>query len=169
MKEIIYNHDNLKETDIDETVIRVKALIINSNNEIMLGYAHKTYQFPGGHLEKNESLEEALKREIREETGIEIKENNLEPFEKIIYYTNNYRNTGLNRKNEIYYYSIKTDEKANMNNSNLDKGEKEGNYKIEYIGLDNIEQLLNDSIPDNPINKIVVEEMLEVINEYKRN
>lgn len=43
MKEIIYNHDNLKETDIDETVIRVKALIINSNNEIMLGYAHKTY------------------------------------------------------------------------------------------------------------------------------
>ena len=169
MKEIIYNHDNLKEEDINETVIRVKALLINSDNEIAIGYAHKTYQFPGGHLEENETLEDALKREIKEETGIEIKEKGLKPFVKTVYYTSNYRNTGLNRKNEIYFYKIKTNEKANMNNSNLDDWEKVGNYKIEYIPLDNIEQILIDSIPDNPINEIIVEEMLEVLNEYKNN
>lgn len=168
MKEIIYNHDNLKENDIDETVIRVKALLINSKNEITLGYCHKTYQFPGGHLEENETFEEGLNREIKEETGIDIKETNLKPFEKIIYYSNNYRNTGLNRKNEIYYFYIKTDEKANMNNANLDDWETKGNYKIEYVNLDDVKQVLINSIPDNPINEIIVEEMLEVINEYKR-
>ena len=169
MKTIIYNHDNLKKEEIDETVIRVKALIINSYNEILLGYAHKTYQFPGGHLEENESLEEGLKREIKEETGIEIKENNLKPFEKITYYSRNYRNTGLNRENEIYFYIINTDEKVNMNNSNLDDWEKAGNYKTKYVSLNNIEQVLVDSIPDNQINEIIVEEMLEVLNEYKKH
>lgn len=169
MKEIVYNHDNLKEQDIDETVVRVKALLVNSNNEIALGYCHKTYQFPGGHLEKNETLEQGLKREIKEETGINIKETNLKPFEKITYYSKNYRNSELNRKNEIYYFSIYTDEKANINNTNLDNWEKEGNYKIEYINLEKVEQVLINSIPDNPINRIVVEEMLEVLNEFKRN
>ena len=98
MKEILYNYDNLKLEDIDEVVIRTKGLIINSNNEITLGYSHKTYQFPGGHLEDGESLEECLLREIEEETGIEIKNAKLKPFEKITYYSKNYHGSGKNRK-----------------------------------------------------------------------
>ncbi len=169
MKEVIYNKEKLTDKDMDETVIRLKALIINSKDEILLGYAHKTYQFPGGHLEKNETLEEGLKREIQEETGIIIKDKNIKPFEKITYYTSNYRNTGLNRKNEIYYYVIKTDEEININNMNLDDWEKEGNYIVKKVPLNNVEQVLKNSIPDNPINSIIVEEMIEVLNEYKKS
>ena len=169
MKEVIYNEEKLTDKNIDETVVRLKALIINSKDEILLGYAHKTYQFPGGHLEENETLEEGLKREVQEETGIVIKEKNLKPFEKITYYTSNYRNTGLNRKNEIYYYIIKTDEEVNINNMNLDNWEKEGNYVIKKVSLNDIENLLISGLKDNSINEIIVKEMLEVINEYKRN
>jgi len=43
VKEILYNYDNLSSKDIDEKVVRVKALIINSNNEILLGYSCGTY------------------------------------------------------------------------------------------------------------------------------
>ena len=111
MKEILYNYDNLKLEDIDEVVTRTKGLIINSNNEITLGYSHQTYQFPGGHLEEGESLEECLLREIAEETGIEIKDAKLKPFEKITYYSKNYHGSGKNRKNELYYYIINTDAK----------------------------------------------------------
>ena len=167
MKEVVYNHDNLKESDVEEIVIRVKAVIINSNNELMLGYCDKTYQFPGGHLEKNESLEEGLIREVKEETGIDINGFSLKPFEKMIYYSKNYRNTGKNRKNELYFYLIKTDEKFDVNSTNLDKFERDNNYTIKMVPLTNVESILIDSIPDNPINKIIVEEMLEVLNTAK--
>ena len=168
MKEIVFNEDNLTDKDINEEVTRVKALIINSNDEIMLGYSNKTYQFPGGHLEDGEDLNDGLIREIREETGIDIKDYSLYPFQKTTYLTKNYRNTGLNRKNNIYYFIVNTDEKENKDNMNLDAGEIEGNYTVKTIPLIDVEKTLIDSIPDNPINEIIVKEMLEVIKEYRK-
>ena len=76
MKETIYNYDYLKDEDITEVVIRTKALIINNKN-IILGNENNIYQFPGGHLEENETFEECLKREVLEETGIEIDDNEI--------------------------------------------------------------------------------------------
>lgn len=73
MREILHNHNNLTLKDITETVIRTKALIVNSKNEVLLGYCEKTYQFPGGHLEEGETLVDCLKREVQEETGIELR------------------------------------------------------------------------------------------------
>lgn len=168
MKEILFNYDNLKKEDIDEVVTRTKGLIINSNNEITLGYSHKTYQFPGGHLEEGETLEECLLREIKEETGIEIKDAKLTPFEKITYYNKNYHNSGKNRENVIYYYIIKTDAKFDMSNANLDEWEKSGNFTVKTMPIKNVEQVLIDSIPDNPINKVIVEEMLDIFKEYNK-
>ena len=45
MKEVFINPDNLKKEDIDETVIRAKALVINDKKEIILGFYFGTYQF----------------------------------------------------------------------------------------------------------------------------
>lgn len=168
MKKIIINNDNLIEKDIDETVVRVKALIINSKNEIMLGYSNKTYQFPGGHLEKNETLEDALIREIKEETGIEINKTNKEPFMKITCYSKNYRDTNKNRRNDIYYYIINTDKQYNKSKTNLDKQEIENNFIVENIPLAKVEEILIKSILDNSINEIIVNEMLKVLKEYKK-
>ena len=56
MKEIFINNDKLKDEEIDENVTRVKSLLINDKNQILLGYSHNTYQFIGGHVEKEESL-----------------------------------------------------------------------------------------------------------------
>ena len=165
MKEIFYNHDNLGKEEIDETVIRVKGLLINSHDEILIGYGNKTYQFPGGHLENNESLVQGLKREIKEETGIVLDNDNYKPFIKITYYNKNYRNTNKNRENIIYYYEIRTDKEPDINNTNLDINEIEGDYIIKKIPLDKINDVLIQSIPDNEINKIVVEEMLAVLKE----
>lgn len=136
----------------------------------MLGYCHNTYQFPGGHLEENETLIDCLKREVKEETGIELDDDEINKniIEKNTHYTRNYRNTNKNRKNEIYYYVIKTDKLPNINNNHLDKNEINGNYIIKMIDINNVEQILVDSIPLNDVNKVIVEEMLDVINEYKK-
>ena len=53
--EIIYNTDNLNESDINETNEKVRLLIINSNGEILVGNYDK-YLLPGGKVEDNESI-----------------------------------------------------------------------------------------------------------------
>ncbi len=53
----------------------VGALIFNKEGKIFLLESHKwkgKYVIPGGHIELGESIEQALKREIKEETGLEI-------------------------------------------------------------------------------------------------
>ncbi|MBS4538404.1 NUDIX domain-containing protein [Clostridium sp. D2Q-11] len=53
----------------------VGAIIFNPDNKILLCKSHKwnnKYIIPGGHIELGEEMEEALKREILEETGLEI-------------------------------------------------------------------------------------------------
>lgn len=166
MKEIIYNYDCLKEEEITKKIIRVKALIINSKKKVLLGYAHKTYQFPGGHLEENEELVKGLKREVQEETGLEIKENNLNYFLAIKHYVKNYNDTEVNCSIEIYYYIINTDEKYNLKNTNYDDWEKLGNYELKYVPLNNVEKLLEETKEDNRANRVITEEMIEAIKEY---
>ena len=45
--------------------------------------------------------------------------------------------------------------------------EKEGNFELRYVPLDEVEEVLNESIEWNRVNKVIVSEMLEVLSEYK--
>ena len=162
MQEIFYNNSNLTKEEIDKTVIRVKAILINDSQEVLLANSWNTFQFPGGHLESNETTTEALKREISEETGIIIKDI-PQPFLLIRYYSKNYRNNKENRENLIYYYKIPTNERPHLDKLNLDELELKGNYHIEQISLNKIEKYLNETINLNPINKIIYEEMKIVL------
>jgi len=53
----------------------VGALIVNDGDEILLVKSHKwgnKYTVPGGHIELGERSETAVKREVREEVGLEV-------------------------------------------------------------------------------------------------
>lgn len=169
MEEKIINLENVDESEVDETAIRVKAIILNSNNEILLGYSYGTYQFPGGHIEGDEPLIPALNRELLEETGLnfDLENKEVEPFYAIIHYNRNYRDTGKVRKNIIYYFFLKTDTEYDKSHWHLDPVEAAGNFTLLYTPFKTVEKLLIESIPDNDINKIIVEEMLEVLEVLK--
>lgn len=168
MKMIIKNDYNLKDEQITETVKRVKILLVNSNNEVLLGYSHNTYQFPGGHVEDGETLYETVIREIKEETGITLNlDESIKPFACRIAYYKDHPKEGNNRKIEIYYFEIITDEKYNLNETNYTKNELDGNFILKYIPLDKVEEVLNENIVNYKDEYGISKEMLELFNIYK--
>lgn len=104
MKIVVHNDDNLKENDINERIYRARGVIINSRDEILLGYCKGTYQFLSGYLEEEETIEECLKREVQEETGLVINSNNLKPFYAIKYYSKDWPEVGINIQNLITFW-----------------------------------------------------------------
>lgn len=142
--EKIYNYDNITPDKIDEVTTRARAILINSNDEVLMCYSNglQHYEFPGGHLENNETLEEGLKREIKEETGITIDEKRINPFYVIKYYCKNYHGTGKNRLVEIYYFLVCTDLIYDVSKIKLDENEKYENYECRYIDIKKLKSIL---------------------------
>lgn len=71
IKEIIINSSDLKDKPV---VVRHTArAIIFVGNELVMAYSNKfnDYMFPGGGVIEGEIIEEALKRELKEELGVE--------------------------------------------------------------------------------------------------
>ena len=167
MKEIVTNKYNLTEEDMTEVVKRVKILLVNSNDEILLGYSHHNYQFPGGHVEENEELIDTVNREILEETGMDLKLTGLEPFARNLGYYKDWPEEGKNRKIEIYYYEVKTDEKPNLDNTSYTESEKDGGFELRYIPLSNVEEELKKNAEEFGDKKGIAREMLELFSLYK--
>ena len=57
-------------------------------------------EIPGGHVDKGESLEEALKRELREELGIQVK--------KMSFVANGLATASNGEKGRIHYFHVKS-------------------------------------------------------------
>lgn len=65
----------------------VYAIIVNDGNVLLLNTTHTgTYSLPGGGIEIGEPIEDALKREVREETGLEIEIISFYRFEEQFFY-----------------------------------------------------------------------------------
>ena len=89
-----------------EIVRHASRGIIIKDNKILLGYETKEDQYiiPGGGIENNESIEECLIREIKEETGIII--------DNHIYYLE-IEELFLNMKHINHYFFVDIKEETN--------------------------------------------------------
>ncbi len=66
----------------------VGAFIFNAKGELLLLESHKWpghYVVPGGHVELGEQLEEAVVREVKEETGLNVRDVEFINFQQFIY------------------------------------------------------------------------------------
>lgn len=165
MKTILYNNDNLTDEDINRLVRRAKVLIINSNDEILFAHSNNNYFFVGGRVEENETFEEGIVRETKEETGIDLPLKSREPFFTITYMNKDYPSNGVNTKSVANYYLIKCDTKPDLNKTSLTDEEKVCNFKLIYIHKDKALEELNNSL-DHCSNKNVVRDTIEIVKEY---
>lgn len=165
MKEIIFNDNNLTEDDMESEVVRLKALIINSKGKILLAHNNNTFQFPGGHLEEDEPMDDCIAREVLEETGIHIivKE---DPFLCIKTYDDNYFGTGKKVLSSIYYYRFFTDDEPNYEETHYDELELATDFDLFYINFKDLKEFLNDCIENDKIDINIGREMINVTEVY---
>lgn len=68
--------------------ICIGVLILNPKGKILLVQSHKwrnKYSLPGGHIELGEKIEEAIRREVKEETGLNIYNIQFLHFQEMIF------------------------------------------------------------------------------------
>lgn len=166
--EKIYNYDNITIDEIDEKTTRARAILINSNNEVLMCYSNglQHYEFPGGHLEEGETLEDGLKREILEETGIIIDSADINPFYAIKYYCKNYHDSGKNRLVEIYYYVVYCDSVYDDSKKQLDTNEIIQKYECKYINVNNLKNILIENKKTTKENNSALDDMIIIWNEF---
>lgn len=159
IKEIIINDHNLMDDDIQEKVVRTKGLLLTSNGKILLAHNNNTYQFPGGHVDEGEDMDSCIIREIKEETGIDIKEKS-EPFLCIKTYDDNYFGTGRKVLSSIYYYWFFTDDKPNFAETHYDELELATEFNLFYLNFADLGNFLKECIEDGTIDAQIGREML---------
>jgi len=77
--------ENIRKDFTGEVAIKT---ILLKEGKVLIVRDHKdaaTWEFPGGHLEVGETLEDALRREVREELGAEIGIGTLIHSEQVIH------------------------------------------------------------------------------------
>jgi 8-oxo-dGTP diphosphatase len=79
----------MKKTSRNQRPMVGVAVIVIKDGKVLLGkrisaHGSGTWQFPGGHLEFGESIEDCARREVMEETGLRIRRIRIGP------YTNDY-------------------------------------------------------------------------------
>jgi 8-oxo-dGTP pyrophosphatase MutT (NUDIX family) len=91
------------------------ALLFSNDGHVLIGKNVKggvyeeLWVIPGGGIDEGESREEAAKREILEEVGIDISDASIEPFEVVLHGTTEktLRDTGERVLVEMTFYNFK--------------------------------------------------------------
>lgn len=112
--------------------------IIIENNKILLSKQWDGYDFPGGGIDIHETIEEALKRECWEETGLKVGVGKIITCETSFFKLPNVEEKYCN--SVLMYYMCKR-VGGELSTANFDKHEKEYADMSEWISLDDLEKI----------------------------
>lgn len=167
LEKIIINTDNLNDSEIDKYNNKVRAILIKDNKLLISRYAGITL-LPGGKVDKDESLDEAITRELKEETGIIYNENELEKYLEVKYYQKEYptrTNGTINRLLTTTYYIGKY-KGTNLDNANRTLSELLNGFSLELVDIDKLPELMDEK-SDNPRKTFFDTELNAVVKTLK--
>ncbi len=171
MIEIVkYNDDDLKDNEIDEVVTRVKAFLVSSKNNMIVGYTDEGFQLIGGYVEGNQDLNTALANIIYNECGIALDaKDKIEPFYEIRYYNRDYKGSGINRLSDLIYFVVHTDKLPNYKKLKLTPREIADRMPLEIVRRSLFGKDLRQYIEkeENPLNKVKAKELLMAYEKFK--
>ncbi len=110
--------------------------VIRDGERVLLVRTRNTnkYALPGGGVELGETLEDALRRETREETGIEIAEAQFQAFREQFFY---YDPLDVAFHSFLFFYSCKPATREVCEDGQVDDGEVE---KPRWVRVDDLRE-----------------------------
>ncbi len=164
--EKIYNLTNMKDSEIEEVVTRVKALLMDKSRNVIFASSGGGIQLTGGHVEEGETNEQGLVREVMEETGIALNPSKIQkPFFRVAHYTRNHKVSHKNRLSQIYYYYVPINEAPNLSRAHLTEHEKENNFCLRTLPYAEFVQelkVVRETAPQD-FNRVIADELLQAL------
>lgn len=166
---LIINEHNLKNSDIEEYNTKVRAILINNKNHLLIVNYGGTYLLPGGSINNNENIKDCLIRELEEETGAKYNIEELNYLCNLDYFQKNYpkRNSEIKNRLITTHYYIGKYKDTIPDKINLTKNEKEGNLKLELLPIIELENIIINNNNTNPRNIYFQKELLTILKFYK--
>lgn len=153
------NNTKVVKYNVRETA---RAVVFNDKNEVALFFVSKYgfHKIPGGRLEKNENIVDALKREIIEEVGAEIEI--ICELGKILEIADKH-----SLKQISYCYSVKVI--GELSPQKFEDYEISDGYKLEWIPLEKAIEIMNKkNKSDNYVGKFTEIRDLIFLKEAKK-
>ena len=169
LMELIINDDNLQNSEIQEFSIKVRAILFNKNNQILIANYGNVILLPGGKVDEGETNLAAITRELSEELGQNYNSEELEFFKTLNYYQKKYPKIDGTFKNRLVktHYFIASYKEIKKEKQKLTEKEKKSNFRLELISLENLENKILNNKNSNPRNIYFQRELLTILDSYK--
>ena len=142
--------------------------VILKGDKIALVYAteEKYYKFPGGGIHDDEDKKEALIREVREETGLNVIPESIREYGSVLRKQKSEKSDDTVFEQENYYYLCETEDTCGA--QDLDEYEKDAGFMLVYADIDEAIKTNGLFTSDSKVDEIMIDRerrVLEMIKE----
>lgn len=169
--ELTINEDNLKYNEIQKFSLKVRAILIDENNKVLIANYGEVILLPGGKVDECEKISDAITRELNEELGQNYSSKELEYFTTLNYYQKDYPKrdgTFQNRLVQTHYF-VGPYKEINKDIQKLTEKELKDNFSLELVSLDDLKNMILNNKNNNPRNAYFQNELLTILTSYKNN
>ena len=169
MKTIIINENDIKTKDIEAVSSKVRSILVEDDKILVANYGG-VYLLPGGSIEKDETKEQAILRELKEETGMKYSLKELDGLFTLKYYQKEYPVRHDEFKNRLSVTHFYLGNYKGINSYNLNRTSKEirDGFNLRLVRINDIDSLIKEIPSNNNPRKPFFDRELEEVQKVLR-